>query len=177
MTDDTDVMTADFETLLALEEQVSAARFEEIKRLRPDFAEWLRNRRRGTNPKGHEPMTIPPDYGARVPLVAALTLHGTHVADIEGWALSWPDSHMLMGVALEGPYDSINGKAGVGHVFETPPLQLQSEAERVVGRLLWAEAQKAEKRTELADAYAEMRRDRRECSRADTMRALREVPL
>lgn len=36
-----DVMTCDFETLLALEQQMPPERFEQIKAARPDFAEWL----------------------------------------------------------------------------------------------------------------------------------------
>lgn len=41
------VMTCDFETLLALADQMPAERFEQIKVARPDFAEWLRRLRTG----------------------------------------------------------------------------------------------------------------------------------
>ena len=40
-----DVYTCDFETLLALEEQMPPERFEQLKIERPDFAEWLERRR------------------------------------------------------------------------------------------------------------------------------------
>ncbi len=39
-----DVMTCDFDTLLALAEQMPSERFEQIKVARPEFAAWLRNR-------------------------------------------------------------------------------------------------------------------------------------
>jgi hypothetical protein len=40
-----DVMTCDFETLLALEEQMPSERFEQLKIDRPDFAQWLNAKR------------------------------------------------------------------------------------------------------------------------------------
>jgi hypothetical protein len=43
--DPLDVMTCDFETLLALAEQMPSERFEQIKHARPDFAAWLDQRR------------------------------------------------------------------------------------------------------------------------------------
>ena len=40
-------LICDFETLLALEDQMSRERFEQIKQERPDFAFWLNEHRRG----------------------------------------------------------------------------------------------------------------------------------
>jgi hypothetical protein len=40
-----DVLTCDFETLMALAEQMPSERFEQIKQARPDFAAWLDQRR------------------------------------------------------------------------------------------------------------------------------------
>lgn len=40
-----DVMTCSFETLLALEDQMSRERFEQLKIARQDFAAWLGERR------------------------------------------------------------------------------------------------------------------------------------
>ena len=40
-------LICDFETLLALEDQMSRERFEQIKQERPDFALWLNEQRKG----------------------------------------------------------------------------------------------------------------------------------
>ena len=40
-------LTCDFETLLALEDQMSRERFEQIKQERLDFALWLNEQRQG----------------------------------------------------------------------------------------------------------------------------------
>jgi hypothetical protein len=46
-----DVMTCNFETLVALEDQMPRERFEQIKDERPDFALWLDRRRRDDVPQ------------------------------------------------------------------------------------------------------------------------------
>ena len=44
-------LICDFETLLALEDQMSRERFEQIKQERPDFALWLSEQRQGCGQK------------------------------------------------------------------------------------------------------------------------------
>jgi len=114
-----------------------------------------------------------PEYGVKVWLQAILKHDGCDVADIEGFALSHPDSADLMSVCLVGPTDPLTKTHVVGPELSAPwPLisASRSPLATILGDLLWAEARKTETRIRLQDAWEEAQADARAAragSRAD----------
>lgn len=100
-----------------------------------------------------------PEHGVAVWISAILKdEHGCDVADVEGFALSHPDSAELMAVCLAGPRDPSTGKHIIGPEYSAPWPNTgysRNPLTKILSELLWAEARKTETRHRLQDAWEE----------------------